>query len=120
MKIDHHHHLIQSSSDIPALIASFRASGLGLERFARQHRIPPGRLHYWLYQKYRTVGAKASRNGGGANPMPMFQEVKLDPSALMANWAAEVSLESKLSIRLSATADPAWIGAVIQALRRPC
>jgi len=50
----------------------------------------------------------------------MFQEVKLDPSAWMANWAAEVSLESHLSIRLSATAEPAWIGAVIQALRRSC
>jgi hypothetical protein len=120
VKIDHHHHPIQSSRDIPALIASFRESGLGLERFARQHRIPPGRLHYWLYQKYRPLGAKPSRNGCGADPVPMFQEVKLDPSAWMANWAAEVSLESKLSIRLSATADPAWIGAVIQALRRPC
>jgi len=46
--------------------------------------------------------------------------VKLDPSALIPSWAAEVSLESQLSIRFSATADPAWIGAVIQALQRPC
>ena len=120
MRIGNHHHPVQSSRDIQALIASFRESGLGLERFAREHRIPPGRLHYWLYQKYRTLGIKPSRNGSGANPVPIFQEVKLDPSALMASWAAEVSLESKLSIRFSATADPAWMGAVIQALRRPC
>ena len=111
---------MESRRDIPALIASFRESGLGLERFARRHRIPPGRLHYWLYQKYRTLGAKPWRNGCGADPVPMFHEVKLDPSAWMADWAAEVSLESKLSVRLRATADPAWIGAVIQALRRPC
>ena len=120
MKVDSHHPLFQSRRDIPALIASFRESGLGLERFARRHRIPRGRLHYWLYQKYRTLGTKSSRNGGGADPVPMFQEVKLDPSALMASWAAEVSLESSLRIRFSATADPAWIGAVIRALGRPC
>lgn len=120
MKIDSHHHPFQSRRDIPTLIASFRESGLGLERFARQHRIPRGRLHYWLYQKYRTVGARRSHNGGRADPVPMFQEVKLDPAALMGSWAAEVSLESNLRIRFTATADPAWIGAVIQALRRPC
>jgi hypothetical protein len=50
----------------------------------------------------------------------VFQEVKLDPGALIPSWAAEVSLESKLPIRFNATADPAWIGAVIQALQRPC
>jgi hypothetical protein len=120
VKIDDHHHPFQSRRDIPALIACFRESGLGLERFARQHRIPRGRLHYWLYQKYRTLGTKPPRNGGGADPGPMFQEVKLAPSALMASWAAEVSLESSLRIRFSASADPAWIGAVIRALRRPC
>jgi hypothetical protein len=120
VKIDSHHHPFQSRRDIPTLIASFRESGLGLERFARQHRIPRGRLHYWLYQKYRTLRTKPSRNGCGANPVPVFQEVKLDRSALMASWAAEVSLEKTLSIRFNGTADPAWIGAVIQALRRPC
>ena len=120
MKIHNHHPPVQSSRDIRALIASFRESGLGLERFAREHRIPPGRLHYWLYQKYRTQGAKPPRNRPGAEPEPVFQEVKLDPGALIPSWAVEVSLESKLRIRFNATADPAWIGAVIQALQRPC
>ena len=103
VKIDNHHHPVQSSREIQALIASFRQSGLWLERFAREHRIPPGRLHYWLYQKYRTPRAKPSRNGPRAEPVPVFQEVRLDPSALMASWAAEVSLD-KGSIRFSATA----------------
>ena len=120
MKIDSHHRLFQSRRDIPALIASFRESGLGLERFARRHRIPRGRLHYWLYQKYRAEGAKPLRISPGAEPEPMFREVKLDPSVLSASWAAEVSLEDKLSVRFSATADPGWIGSVIQALQRPC
>jgi len=104
VKNNRRQHPFQGRRDIPALIASFRESGLGLEGFARKHGIPPGRLHYWLYQKYRTPGTKPWRNGGGADPGPMFQEVKLDPSAWMANWAAEVSLESNLSIRLSASA----------------
>lgn len=120
MKIDNHHRPVRSSRDIQALIASFRQSGLGLERFAREHRIPPSRLHYWLYQKYRTPGVKPSRNGPGADPVPVFQEVKIDPSALRASWAAEVSLDNQRSIRFSATADPGWIGAVVQALQRPC
>jgi hypothetical protein len=117
VKIDNHS--VQSRRDIQALIASFRESGLGLERFARAHRIPPGRLHYWLYQKYRTQGTNAHR-GPGAEPEPMFQEVRLDPAALIPSWAAEVSLDSKRSIRFSATAHPGWIGAVVQALQRPC
>ena len=52
--------------------------------------------------------------------MPVFQEVKFDPPALLASWAAEVRLDNKLSIRFSATANPSWIGAVIQAVQRPC
>lgn len=120
MKIDNNHPPVQSSRDIQALIASFRESGLGLERFAREHRIPPGRLHYWLYQKYRTPGTKRSGNGCGVDRMPVFQEVKFDPPALLASWAAEVRLDNKLSIRFSATANPSWIGAVIQAVQRPC
>lgn len=121
MKTRDHDHPVQSSKEIHALIASYRRSGLGLERFAREHQIPPGRLHYWLYQKYRTEGSKASRNGSGLDPRPMFQEVKLDAgSPLLASWAAEVRLDSQRSIRFSATADPGWIGAVIQAVERPC
>lgn len=120
MKIDSNHHRVRSSRDIQALIVSFRQSGLGLERFAREHGIPSGRLHYWLYQKYRIRGAEPSRKATGADPVPVFQEVRLDTSALMASWAAEVSLDSKRSIRFSATANPAWIGAVIQAVQGPC
>jgi hypothetical protein len=120
VKIDNNHHPVQSSRDIQALIASFRQSGLSLERFARGHRIPPGRLHYWLYEKYRRSGEKPSRNGPEADPAPVFQEVRVDPSALMASWAAEVSLDNKLSIRFSCTARPDWVGAVVQALQRSC
>ena len=118
MKIEDNHHAVQSSSEIRSLIASFRQSGLSLERFARERRIPAGRLHYWLYQKYRTQ--KVWNDSEVEGPAPAFQEVKLDPSTLMGNWAAEVNLDSKRCIRFTATADPAWIGAVIQAVHRLC
>jgi len=121
VKTCNHHHPVQRSREIRALIASYRESGLGLERFAREHQIPPGRLHYWLYQKYRAERAKPSMNGLRVDPLPMFHEVKLDAGLpLPASWAAEVRLDSKLSIRFSAAADPGWIGAVIQAVERPC
>lgn len=119
MKIANKDHPIEKS-EIGALISSFRQSGLSLERFAREHRIPPGRLHYWLYQKYRTSQAKPSRSGSGAGSVPLFQEVRFDATPLMASWAAEVNIDGKLDLRFSATADPGWIGAVIQAVRRPC
>jgi hypothetical protein len=120
VKTDNHYHPVQRRREIQALIASYRESGLGLERFAREHQIPPGRLHYWLYQKYRAEGEKPSRDGSRVDPLPMFQEVKLDAgSPLLASWAAEVRLD-RLSIRFSAAADPGWIGAVIQAVERPC
>jgi hypothetical protein len=121
VKTDNHYQPVQRSREIRALITSYRESGLGLERFAREHQIPPGRLHYWLYQKYRAEGEKPSRNGSRVDPLPMFQEVKLgNGSPLLASWAAEVRLDGKRSIRFSAAADPGWIGAVIQAVERAC
>ena len=121
MKTDNDYHPVQGSREIQALIAAYRESGMGLERFAREHQIPPGRLHYWVYQKYRAEGVKPSRKGSRVDPLPMFQEVKLNTgSPLLASWAAEVRLEGKRSIRFSAAADPGWIGAVIQAVERPC
>lgn len=121
MRTRDHYHPVPSSREIQALIAAYRQSELGLQRFAREHQIPPGRLHYWLYQKYRAEGVKPSRNGCRVDPLPLFQEVKLETtSPLLASWAAEVRLDSKRSIRFSAAADPGWIGAVIQAVERPC
>lgn len=120
MKTENNYPPVQSSSEIRALIASFRQSGLSVGRFARKHRIPAGRLHYWLYQKYRPRKAEPSWNDPGKDPAPVFQEMKLDPSTLIGSWAAEVNIDSKLNLRFSATADAAWIGAVIQAVRRPC
>jgi hypothetical protein len=121
MKSDRNHHALESSREIATLITAYRESGLGLKRFAREHRIPPGRLHYWLYQKHRVPKSKSSGKGPGVIPAPVFQEVKLDPgSSLIQSWAAEVTLARGWSIRFSAAVTPGWIGAVVQALQGPC
>lgn len=122
MKHDNRHHpIIESSREIAAWIAAYRKSGLGLKRFARAQGIAPGRLHYWLYQKRRAPKPKSWAQGRAVEPAPVFQEVKLDAGAsLIQSWAAEVNLAGGLSMRFNATATPGWIGAVVQALQRPC
>jgi len=99
------------------LIGRYRASGLALKDFAREQGLPPGRLHYWLYQKHRPTAPTNSEVAAG----PLFQEIKLAGSAaLVPGWAAEVSLPRGMTVRFSTAAQPGWIGAVVQALQRPC
>ncbi len=95
-------------------ISRYRASGLGLGAFAAQHGLGKSRLHYWVYDK------RYSRLAKPPVPVPLFQEVKLAGGLALASWAAEVSLSSGVAVRFSAAATPAWIGAVVEALRRPC
>ena len=42
-----------SATEISQVLGRYRRSGLGAVPFAREHGIPPGRLHNWLYQKGR-------------------------------------------------------------------
>jgi hypothetical protein len=107
-----------SLAEIAALVKDCRASGLGILEFARQHGLPPGRLHYWIYQKCRPRPPVTARP---AATLPGFQEIKL--AALLPGaepWAAEVSLASGLRVRFSPAATPGWIGSVLEALQRPC
>jgi hypothetical protein len=116
MKQDIVNHRIDASQEIDALISRYRASGLGLERFARQEKMPYGRLHYWIYQKSRAKSSKRSQT-----PLPVFQELKLAsclPS--MTGWVAEISLPKGLAIRFSAAANPNWIASVVATLQTPC
>jgi len=104
-----------------ALISRYRASGLSLAQFAEAEGMPAGRLHYWLYQKNPNGGRERSLSSSGKAPAPVFQEVMLAAGLpTSASWAAEVSLPKGLVIRFSQAAPPAWIGAVVQVLQRPC
>lgn len=87
-------------------------------QFAQEQGIPPGRLHYWIYQKGRTRPSQALR---ALVPKPVFQELKVATMLpAIDNWAAEVSLPGGVAARFSQKAQAEWIGWVIQALQRPC
>ena len=103
-----------SQEEIGDWISRYRGSGLGLGAFAARHGLARSRLHYWVYDKRYARLAKPPVS------VPLFQEVKLAGGLALASWAAEVSLSSGVAVRFSAAATPAWIGAVVEALRRPC
>ena len=114
MKHDSPNGLIYEPAQIAGWVSRYRGSGLGLRQFAERHGLPATRLHYWVYQKHRTPAAAAPAAVAG------FQEVNLVGSRPVQNWAVEVSLPAGPVARFSGTAPPAWIGAVMEALRRPC
>jgi hypothetical protein len=107
-----------SPAEISQVLACFRRSGLGVMQFAQQSGLPPGRLHYWIYQKGRT---RSRRPLPASAAQPVFHEIKL-PSRpeCGGGWAAEVGLPGGLAIRFRASAPAEWVGAVVQALQRPC
>ena len=107
-----------SPAEISKVLARYHRSGLSAVQFAEEHGIPPGRLHYWIYQKGRTkprqpVQASASK--------PLFQELKVASMLpVIDSWVAEVNLPGGLAVRFSQKATAEWIGSVVQTLRRPC
>jgi hypothetical protein len=114
--IDHREEF--SSTEISQVLARYRRSGLGAVQFAREHGIPPGRLHYWIYQKGRTKCRPSLR---ASVSTPVFQELNVGTMLpVVDGWVAEVSLPGGLAVRFSQKATADWIGSVVQALRRPC
>jgi hypothetical protein len=94
-------------------VARYRASGLGLKRFASEHGLKPGRLHYWAY----TPGLASSAQ----SVTPVFQELRLgDTLSGSTGWGAEVVLSNGATVRLRAGVAPEWVGALIQALGGSC
>jgi len=110
-----------SSNEIATIIARYRASGLGLKAFAQEVGLPPGRLHYWIYQKPAGASGRRPAKPTPAAVAPVFQEVKL-PSRpdWGCSWATEVGLPGGLAVRFGSNASAKWIGSVVQALQRPC
>ena len=110
-----------SSNEIANIIARYRASGLGLKAFALKEDLPPGRLHYWVYQKPAGVRGRRPTQPAAAATTQVFQEVKLPSRPEWGGgWAAEVALPGGMAVRFSASASAQWIGSVVQALQRPC
>ena len=94
-------------------VERYRASGLGLKRFAAEHGLKPGQLHYWVY----TPGPASAAERGA----PVFQELRLTGSVTSpGGWAAEVVLPNDFTVRLREGAAPEWAGALVQALGGSC
>ncbi len=107
-----------SPAEISKALARYRRSGLGVVQFAQEQGIPPGRLHYWIYQKGRTRRSKPPRV---SLSKPVFQELKVATMLpAIDGWGAEVNLPGGLAVRFSQKATADWIGSVVQALRRSC
>jgi len=106
-----------SHAEISKVLARYRQSGLGVVEFAHEEGIPPGRLHYWIYQKGRTRPRQSLR---ASLSKPVFQELKVATLPAIDSWVAEVSLPEGLAVRFSQKATAEWIGSIVQALRRPC
>lgn len=121
MKHRNNHHPVSNGKDMAVVVAAYRQSGLSLKEFARERGIRPSRLHYWVYQKTRDPKPSPSAKEPITGRAAAFQEVKLETgSAWLPSWGAEVSVARGLNVRFSDAARPDWIGAVIQALQRPC
>jgi hypothetical protein len=107
-----------SPAEISTVLARYHQSGLGVVQFAHEQGIPPGRLHYWIYQKGRTRRSEPQRV---SLSKPVFQELQVATMLpAVDSWIAEVNLPGGLAIRFSQKAAAEWIGSVVQALRRPC
>ena len=121
MKHDSNGQIGPRAQEVAAVLSRYRASGLGLKRFAQKEGIPAGRLHYWLYQKRRVGDRRGSEPDVERVLAPVFQEVKLVaglPSS--AGWAVEINLPNGVISRFNGATSPVWIGAVVRALRQPC
>ncbi len=112
------HHRQFSPTEISKVLARYRQSGLGVLQFAREEGIPPGRLHYWIYQKGRSRPRQSLR---ASVSKPVFQELNVRTMLpVVDGWVAEVNLPDGLVVRFSQKAPAEWIESVVQALRRPC
>lgn len=106
---------IDSEAERAGWVQRYRASGLGLKRFAAKHGLTAGQLRYWTY------GSGLSSAVTVPMGAPVFQEVA-SPLGWKApqTWAAEIGLPDGATIRLDSRADIAWIQNLVESLRRPC
>jgi hypothetical protein len=79
-------------------VARYRASGLGLKRFAAEHSLAPGQLHYWVY----APGAVSQ----GTAVAPVFQEVRPSVGGLPSLTAFDDGTSTNASSEVVARAFP--------------
>ncbi|MGH8337553.1 MAG: hypothetical protein ACRETL_12185 [Gammaproteobacteria bacterium] len=115
MKDDFHRRSDFTLEERADWVSRYRAGGLGLRDFAFRHGLPAGQLHYWVYGRSRL---KPVRSAGSPIPATRFQEMPWSSLAGPA-WAAEVALDSGVTLRLASSAPAEWTAFLIETLRRP-
>lgn len=107
-----------SAADREHWVRRYRQGGLSLKCFAERHGLRPTQLHYWIYGA-RRPSANGRPPPSVAEPPPVFREVLL-PRHPSGDWAAQITWPDGLDVRIARDADPAWIGTLVDHLRRPC
>lgn len=120
-------------------VSRFRSSGLPQAQFARRHGLKLTTLQKWLYGRGSRPAPMRKPSAPGDHshridrtavvihrksqraPNTTFREVTLPTLGLASpGWAAEVTWPSGVTVRLGARAEAAWIGALLEAVRRAC
>lgn len=95
-----------SAEERTRLVSLFRKSGLTQVEFARQNGIKIHTLHQWLYRR------RARRR-----PRVTLREVHLPSIPAPGGWAAEVMVNSGITLRVGVCARPELISFLIEKLR---
>lgn len=118
----------------------FRSSGLPQARFAQRHGLKLTTLQKWLYGRGSRRAPKRQQPTPGfgqlhrhdlrrAGPKDAkrsratFREITVPPlwsGPASGGWVAEVTWPSGVTVRLAATAETTWIGALLEAVRSAC
>ena len=91
-------------------LAQYQRSGLSARAFVREHSLNLSTLYQWSHK----LRAEPSPTP------PVFKEVLLSGTSLIASWAAELVVGQDLTLRLGPQVSAGFIAQVIQQLRRPC
>ncbi len=92
------------------MVELYRASALTQARFAREQGLKLSTLRQWIYRSTKPPRPAPSR----------FQEVFLGAPPVSADWSAEVSFATGVTLRLGNSATPELIGHLLQRLSPIC
>lgn len=102
----------KSEVEVDDWVRRYRASGKSLKGFAAEHGLSRAQLHYWVYGRRKKSGVEAA---------PVFRELCLPtPWTQPVGWVAEIGFQDGTLLRLDGRADVAWVGSLVESLRRSC
>jgi hypothetical protein len=85
-----------SQEEITAWVERYRASSLGLQRFARENGLSIQRLRYWVYGRPGEKTSEPETDVTAVGVAPVFQEIKLPASLPQQSWSKPFDDHAKL------------------------